>query len=322
MCRTLRPLSSCSQSFVQFLFCNSDIDSIMNGTRPNRRPHQYRGGQTNRRLTDAERKELNSPEYSVSTNGHRDLTRVLTFKETGVPYTKNYVHNKKAFDDLRKARFEKVRVWPRGKNGMRLKWADLQKEERPSGDAKDAAEAEKMNIFYPHQNYAGGLFCAAPFAKGEKHFHFESTDSDPNENKPISRALAIGEVRLKIMQYLSYHDIGALQGTCTLVANQIMSTPVSYPSKSTQLYTNILRHSGTCPMAVATTVSTLRTSFNFSRKQAMPRQATNKATTRSVYSSYIPSHMSSIFANTGVVRHDQPDPHGIQREDVPSAYSL
>lgn len=244
---------------------NPDINSNMNGTRPNRRPHQYRGGQTNRRLTDAERKELNSPEYSVSTNGRRDLTRVLTFKETGVPYTKNYVHNKKAFDNLRKARFDKtqVRVWPRDKKGMRLKWADLQEEARPSGDAKDAAEAEKLNVFYPHQNYAGGLFCAAPFAKGEKRFHFESPDSDPNENIPISRALAIGEVRLKIMQYLSYHDIGALQGTCTLVANQIMSTPVSYPSKSTQLYTNISRHSGTCPTAGATTASTLRTSFSF-----------------------------------------------------------
>lgn len=122
----------------------------MNGTRPNRRPHQYRGGQTNRKFTEAERKELD-------TLG-RD--RVLRFKQTGVPYTKNYVQNKKAFDDIRKARFEtKVPVWPRGKNGMRLKWADLQKEERPSGDAKDAAEAEKLNIFYPHQNYAGGLFC-------------------------------------------------------------------------------------------------------------------------------------------------------------------
>lgn len=133
----------------------------MNGTRPNRRLHQYRGGQANRKLTEAEKTELSSPDYSVSTNGHRDLTRILPFKETGVPYTKNYVQNKKKFDDLRKARFEtKVPVWPRKKNGNRLKWADLQVEERPSGDAKDAAEAEKLNIFYPHQNYAGGLFCS------------------------------------------------------------------------------------------------------------------------------------------------------------------
>lgn len=33
-------------------------------------------------------------------------------------------------------------------------------------------------------------------------------------------------------------------------------------------------------------------------------------------------YMSSIFANTGVVRHDKPDPHGIQPEVVPSAHSL
>lgn len=123
----------------------------MNGTRSNRRLHQYRGGQPNRKLTEAEKKELNSPDYSNSTTGYADFARVLRFKETGVPYTKNYVQNKEKFDDLRKARFEtKVRVWPRSKDGMRLKWADLQKEERPSGDAKDAAEAEKLNLFYPH----------------------------------------------------------------------------------------------------------------------------------------------------------------------------
>lgn len=133
----------------------------MNGTRANRRLHQYRGGQPNRKLTEAEKNELNSPDYSVSPSVRQDLARVLRFKETGVRYTQNYVQNKEKFDDLRKARFEtKVRVWPRSKDGMRLKWADLQKEERPSGDAKDAAEAERLNIFYPHQNYAGGLFCS------------------------------------------------------------------------------------------------------------------------------------------------------------------
>lgn len=133
----------------------------MNGTRRNRRQHQYRGGQVNRNLTQAERTELNSPDYSFNTTGYPGLTRILSFKETGVPYIKNYVENKKKFDDLRKARFEiKVPVWPRDKNGNRLKWADLQEEARPSGDAKDAAEAFSMNIFYPHQNYAGGLFCS------------------------------------------------------------------------------------------------------------------------------------------------------------------
>lgn len=29
------------------------------------------------------------------------------------------------------------------------------------------------------------------------------------------------------MKYLSYHDIGSLQGTCTYVANRVMDTPVS-----------------------------------------------------------------------------------------------
>lgn len=41
------------------------------------------------------------------------------------------------------------------------------------------------------------------------------------------------------MQYLSYHDIGALQGTCTLVANLIMGTPVSHPVRSMRLYANM-----------------------------------------------------------------------------------
>ena len=134
----------------------------MNGTRANHRKHQYRAGQASKKLSEAENKELRSQDYSVSTDGYgRDMGRVLPFKETGVPYTKNYVENKEALDALRKARFDtKVRVWPRDKNGMRLKWADLQTEERPSGDAKDAAEAEKLNIFYPHQNYAGGLLCS------------------------------------------------------------------------------------------------------------------------------------------------------------------
>lgn len=134
----------------------------MNGTRANHRKHQYRAGQASKKLSEAEIKELRSQDYSVSTNGYRpDMSRVLRFKETGVPYTKNYVDNKEMFDALRKARFEtKARVWPRNKNGIRQKWADLQTEERPSGDAKDAAEAEKLNIFYPHQNYAGGLFCS------------------------------------------------------------------------------------------------------------------------------------------------------------------
>lgn len=133
----------------------------MNGTRPNRRHHQYRGGQASRKLSEAELKELKSQDYFTCTNKYRSVSRILPFKETGVPYTENYVQNKEKFDDLRKARFEtKARVWPRSKDGTPLTWADLQSEERPSGDAKDAAEAEKLNIFYPHQNFAGGLFCS------------------------------------------------------------------------------------------------------------------------------------------------------------------
>lgn len=133
----------------------------MNGTRPNRRLHEYRGGQRNREISKAERNEFLSQDYSVTKGGYRDLKRVLSFKETGVPYTKNYIQNKEAFDDLRKARFEtKMCLWPRDKDGMRLKWADLQTEACPSGEAKSAAEAVKLNMFYPHQNYAGGLFCS------------------------------------------------------------------------------------------------------------------------------------------------------------------
>lgn len=41
------------------------------------------------------------------------------------------------------------------------------------------------------------------------------------------------------MQYLSYDDIGALQGTCTLVANLVMDTPVSHPIRGTLLHANI-----------------------------------------------------------------------------------
>lgn len=67
----------------------------------------------------------------------------------------------------------------------------------------------------------------APFCKGEKGFRFESAVSDPNKNLLVSQALAIGEVRFKIMKYLSYHDIGSLQGTCTFVANRVMNTFVS-----------------------------------------------------------------------------------------------
>lgn len=43
------------------------------------------------------------------------------------------------------------------------------------------------------------------------------------------------------MQYLSYHDISALQGTCTLVANLIMATPVSHPVRSMRLHTNMIQ---------------------------------------------------------------------------------
>lgn len=129
----------------------------MNGTRANRRKHEYRGGQWTRDLSAAEEKELSSPEYSV---GLKDRGRVLLFEETGVPYTKNYKENKEAFDALDKARFEThVPLWPRDKDGNRLNFSHLQKKVDPSGNgAKDAAEAKKLNTFYPHQ--AGGLFCS------------------------------------------------------------------------------------------------------------------------------------------------------------------
>lgn len=130
----------------------------MNGTRANRRKHEYRGGQASRDLTAAEKKEFASSDYSVTP---RDQSRVLRFKETGIPYTKNYVENKEAFDALRKARFEtKVPLWPRDKDGRCQTFADLQVKVSPSGDAKNAAEAKIMNTFYPHQDYVGGLFCS------------------------------------------------------------------------------------------------------------------------------------------------------------------
>lgn len=79
----------------------------------------------------------------------------------------------------------------------------------------------------------------APFSKGEKKFRFESAASDPNKDLPICRVLGVGEVRFKIMQYLSYHDIGALQGTCTMVANQVMGTPVCPPFRATRRCTDM-----------------------------------------------------------------------------------
>ncbi|KAG8159738.1 hypothetical protein KVR01_010375 [Diaporthe batatas] len=194
----------------------------MNGTRANRRKHEYRGGQWTRDLLTGEEKELSRPEYSI---GAKDRGRVLPFDETGVPYTKNYINNKEAFDALDKARFEtEVPLWPRNKDGTRQTFADLQKNMKLSGDgAKDAAEAKVLNTFYPHQ--AGGLFCSAPFCKGERAFRSESAESDPNEDLLVCQALGISELRSRIMNNLSYHDIGSLQGTCTNVANQVMGTP-------------------------------------------------------------------------------------------------
>lgn len=129
----------------------------MNGTRANRRKHEYRGGQWTRDLSAAEEKELSSPEYSI---GFKDKGRVPTFDETGVPYNKNYKENKEAFDALDKARFEtEVPLWPRDKNGTRQNFSHLQEKVKASGEgAKDAAEAKRLNTFYPHQ--AGGLFCS------------------------------------------------------------------------------------------------------------------------------------------------------------------
>ena len=127
----------------------------MNGTRANHRKHEYRGGQASRPLSAAEQKELASPDYCLTS---RDKARVLPFEETGIPYTKNYTKDKEAFDALEKTRFEtKVPVWPRDKDGNRLNFSHLQMKVSPSGDARDASEAKKLNTFYPHQ--AGGLFC-------------------------------------------------------------------------------------------------------------------------------------------------------------------
>ncbi|KAJ0122409.1 hypothetical protein J7T55_002922 [Diaporthe amygdali] len=201
----------------------------MNGTRPNRRHYQYRAGQAPKKLSQAEKKELALGDYSDPTKGYgRNSARVLSFKETGIRYTKNYVENKEACDALRRARFEmKVPVWPRDESGERVIWHSVQVEDHPSGRAKDAAEAKKMNLFYPHQDYAGGLICSAPFSKGEKSFCSESTTDTPDTNEGVwaCQAMAVAEIRFNILKHLSYPDIGALQGTCTMLANQIMSTP-------------------------------------------------------------------------------------------------
>jgi hypothetical protein len=128
----------------------------MNGTRANHRKHEYRGGQASRPLSAAEQKELASPDYCFTP---RDKARVLPFEEAGISYTKNYTEDKEAFDALEKARFEtKVPMWPRDKDGNRLNFSHLQMKVSPSGGARDAAEAKKLNTFYPHQ--AGGLFCS------------------------------------------------------------------------------------------------------------------------------------------------------------------
>lgn len=51
--------------------------------------------------------------------------------------------------------------------------------------------------------------------------------------------MAVAEIRFNILKHLSYPDIGALQGTCTMLANQIMSTPVSHPVMTTGRSTNV-----------------------------------------------------------------------------------
>lgn len=131
----------------------------MNGVRPNRRRHYYRAAQLPKELSADEERELLSDKYWMTAKGSgRPEPRVPPFKESGIPYTKNYLENKEAFDALRKARMEmKPTLWPRTKDGVRMSWEDTRTEDNPSGRAHSAAEAEKMNMFYPHQGYAGGL---------------------------------------------------------------------------------------------------------------------------------------------------------------------
>ncbi|KAL1847872.1 hypothetical protein Daus18300_013787 [Diaporthe australafricana] len=208
----------------------------MNGVRPNRRQHAYRAGQLPRDLTEDEKQELSSDKYWMPANANgRSEARVPPFKESGIPYTKNYLQNKEQFDAFRKARMEmKPTVWPRASNGGRMIWEDTRVGDNPSGRAHSVAEAKKMHMFYPHQGYAGGLVVSAPFSKGEKSFIWEKCDDGINDEVPAVKAFGVPEIMQNIMKHLSYPDISALQRSGTAMGNHVMGVPALWDMSRAQ----------------------------------------------------------------------------------------
>ncbi|KAI3392489.1 hypothetical protein diail_5654 [Diaporthe ilicicola] len=204
----------------------------MNSHRPNRRYHAYRAAQKPIELSEAEIQEFTGEDsiyYEKNGASGQLKARCPDFKELGIDPTENYKHDKReACKALEDARFNPepiFKLWPRNKDGNRMGWLDAQVEENPSGQARDAAEAKKMHLFYPHQGFDGGLVTSAPFCKGPKNLTWEFRVPDFNKDVTLCQVLAIGEIRQNVLRHLSYPDISALELTCTMLANQVMGTP-------------------------------------------------------------------------------------------------